>query len=314
MAVVSRSLLDARLVLTAMKLCPACRSEKIGSVFCYAESVPIARCLSCFSEFCTRPYSPIELENFYGEGYWKDGYGYANYAALEAIKSLTFTARLKLLEAVLLTSKEDDGGVRQMLDVGCADGLLVRVAQSRGWKAWGVDISAPAIEAARRLATNDENRDTLLQGTIDRLELPHDHFSAVVMSDMIEHVHNPDPVLQSVRALLRPGGVVLLETPHTRGILHKVMGKRWPMYRPPEHLVYFTPRGLSCALQRAGLSVIQCFPSTKAFNLSYLGEKLAVTNPWIAKMVSIAGITLPKFSFWIPSGSFVIIAVRQRKG
>ena len=35
------------------------------------------------------------------------------------------------------------------------------------------------------------------------------------------------------------------------------MGKEWTGFRPPDHIVYFTPKNLSCMLKKIGFSKIK---------------------------------------------------------
>jgi 2-polyprenyl-3-methyl-5-hydroxy-6-metoxy-1,4-benzoquinol methylase len=38
----------------------------------------------------------------------------------------------------------------RILDVGCAEGLFLSLLNSPGWERYGMDVSTPAIESARR--------------------------------------------------------------------------------------------------------------------------------------------------------------------
>jgi len=67
---------------------------------------------------------------------------------------------------------------------------------------------------------------------------------------VIEHVFEPVAVLARVRSLLKPGGIVLLETPN---ILRPKIGPRRLFSLP--HNYYFSPRTLALALTKAGFSV-----------------------------------------------------------
>ena len=104
---------------------------------------------------------------------------------------------------------------------------------------------------------------------------------------------------------------MLIETPNLSGLLRKCTGRRWPMYRPPEHLLYFTPTSLADLVTRERFSVVRYQASTKAFSLSYLADKLRVTNPLLAKLTQQVAKVVGQRLFWLPSGSFWLLGKKN---
>jgi predicted SAM-dependent methyltransferase len=77
------------------------------------------------------------------------------------------------------------------------------------------------------------------------------------MSHVIEHVHDPVGVLKSCFELLRPGGVLWLETPNICSFGHETFGRNWRGLEPPRHLVIFSPASMRGALEVAGFSTVE---------------------------------------------------------
>ena len=103
------------------------------------------------------------------------------------------------------------GTVALVLDLGCGAGGLARAAPS-GVRVIGVDHDYGALELAGRLGR-------VLAwdaGTGRRLPFPRDRFDAVVARDVLEHLDHPWDTVREIRAVLRPGGLVLASVPMAR--------------------------------------------------------------------------------------------------
>lgn len=289
--------------------CPACGQRASRELFVYRGDVPIARCGSCETEFSKKRFSATDLEEFYGADYFEGQYGYTDYGATADMKVGTFDDRLNML-ATYIAPRPGTQPPR-ILDVGCADGLLVRRAHARGWESWGIDISRSVIERAKQRADGAASAGRLVAGVLETHDFAEVRFDALVMSDMIEHVHDPYPPLKRAFELLQPGGVLLIETPNQAGLMRRLMGARWAMYRPPEHLLYFNPGSLRRVLERSGFEVVYAKASKKVFTLPYLRDKLRVSNPLLARGLSLVCGFAANLKFWLPSGSFIAIARRK---
>jgi SAM-dependent methyltransferase len=113
----------------------------------------------------------------------------------------------------------------------------------------GTEIAAGAVDAGQAMGLD------IRGGELDELALPDSGFDVVSMIEVVEHVPDPNALLASARRLLRPGGMLYLTTPNGRGISARVLGVRWSVLSPPEHLQLFSIRGLRIVLERAGLVV-----------------------------------------------------------
>jgi SAM-dependent methyltransferase len=160
-------------------------------------------------------------------------------------------------------------GPAVILDVGCGDGSALAVAGGRNpaHRFAGVDWSGGALRRAQALGL------TVLRGSIDpRLPLVDGAVDVVIMSELIEHLVDPDGAVAEVRRVLRPGGSLLLSTPnlaawYNRGLLavgvqpiFSEVSLRGVFGRPGRvvagHLRLFTLRALTEFLTASGFRCV----------------------------------------------------------
>ncbi|WP_246258785.1 class I SAM-dependent methyltransferase [Streptomyces typhae] len=113
-------------------------------------------------------------------------------------------------------------GARVVLDIGCGDGSAARVAAPllAGHRVVGVDWSQDALRRA------GGHLPYVVRGELGDGGLPFATGSAdaVLFSEVIEHLVDPDSALDELRRVLRPGGHLMLSTPnlaawYNRGLL-----------------------------------------------------------------------------------------------
>jgi len=118
-----------------------------------------------------------------------------------------------------------------LLDVGCGNGWLLGVFKSldpKRIKTFGVEISEPVCEAARKLGH------TVYCGRFEDINLDRP-FDAVNLTHVIEHVSDPRMVVRKAYEALKPGGVLVLETPNIGSI-------EWPLFKEGNWGAYHIPR------------------------------------------------------------------------
>lgn len=101
---------------------------------------------------------------------------------------------------------------RRVLDLGCGEGWLARALAAAGVEMVGVDASAPLVEAARLAGGGEFHVCSYaeLEGAAARFGNP---FDAVVANFAL--LGDPlDDALHGARALLKPGGALVIQTVH----------------------------------------------------------------------------------------------------
>lgn len=135
----------------------------------------------------------------------------------------------------------------RLLDVGCGNGRFLLQMRAAGWAVAGVEPDPKAAAVANAAGLNVQVG-LLAAGTV-----PDNHFDAITMNHVIEHLHQPVPILQVCRRVLKPGGIISIATPNFAARGHALFGPDWFALDPPRHLVLFTPASLQYALRAAGL-------------------------------------------------------------
>jgi SAM-dependent methyltransferase len=138
-----------------------------------------------------------------------------------------------------------------------------------------------------------------MQGTLDTADLPEDHFDVVTLWDVIEHVIDPQSVLERAHRLLKPGGLVVVHTIDIESLFARLMGARWP-WLMEMHIYYFSRRTLRAMLEQCGFEVISDRPQGRYLRLGYLANRVGALMPivgrpaeWLVTKLGLRGVAVP---------------------
>ncbi|MCU1459054.1 MAG: 2-polyprenyl-3-methyl-5-hydroxy-6-metoxy,4-benzoquinol methylase [Actinomycetia bacterium] len=93
-----------------------------------------------------------------------------------------------------------------LVDVGCGGGLTAPHLAGKGYRHIGVDIGAQAARIAR------EHGVVAVQADAHRLPIASGVADVVVAGEILEHVVDLDAVVAEVARILRPGGLLVIDT------------------------------------------------------------------------------------------------------
>jgi 2-polyprenyl-3-methyl-5-hydroxy-6-metoxy-1,4-benzoquinol methylase len=165
----------------------------------------------------------------------------------------------------------------EALNVGAMSGAT-KVLEERGWKLRLVEVSKYAAETARQRWGFD-----VTVSRIEDFDCPAQSFDFVRLGHVIEHLTDPKLTLRRIAAMLRPKGVLQVETDNAHGfrtqveiLVRRLLGerlserlvrmltrknlrKRYGRLIPPVHLYSFSQQNLTQLLEDTGFEVIKVF-------------------------------------------------------
>ena len=261
--------------------CPVCLSAEIKNVLTVkdhsvsGQSFQVAECGSCTLRFTQDVPNAFSIGPYYkAEGYishTNTSKGLVN-RAYQLVRKRTMVGKRKLIEK---TTGVTQG---QLLDLGSGVGSFVNEMKQNGWKVTGLEPDEDARKVAKELYQVD------LADTNTFYQLPANHFDAITMWHVLEHVHDLSAYILQLKNILKEKGKLLIAVPNYTSLDAKIYGEYWAAYDVPRHLYHFSPLSVKTLMERHGLKVAEYKPMWyDSFYISLLSSKYknGKTN-WIA--------------------------------
>jgi len=220
--------------------CPLCKVVR-AKFLCEVDGYQIWRCPRCTLDFVYPAPSEQFLKSYYDrEVYFEscERGGYHDYDEQTQDVVPTF---LKLLAQYETTCSG-----RYILDVGCAYGTHLAIAAERGWKAFGVEHSAHALQIARER----HGSKVFLTDKIEELE-PNE-FDLILLLDVIEHIRDPFSMFFKLfsKGAIGPKTQIVITTPNARSYDAVSNPAKWAFRHPPTHLFFYSAESLKLLMTR----------------------------------------------------------------
>jgi len=158
----------------------------------------------------------------------------------------------------ILSSLERRMRPGRLLDIGAHAGRFMHLAMARGWAVEGLELNERTAECAARRTGRPVHR-----VNARTLALAEHRFTAVTLTDVLEHIPDPVPLLTHVARLVEPGGWMAVKVPSGASQWRKeqlraalLPGRRASLADNFVHVNHFTPRSLTLALERAGFAKV----------------------------------------------------------
>jgi 2-polyprenyl-3-methyl-5-hydroxy-6-metoxy-1,4-benzoquinol methylase len=201
----------------------------------------VALCAGCGLAVTSPQPSANEIARYYPSGY----YG--------ALSERRFPKIVELLQQALYGQRvakvewAAEGTRGRVLDVGCGRGLLLQEFRRRGWEVQGTELSEEAANHARQVL-----KLPVETGSLETIGFPANHFDAVTLWHVLEHVTEPSALLSEINRILKPGGVLLVSVPNFGSFEARCFQDKWFHLDVPRHVTHFTQTMLRKALGQTG--------------------------------------------------------------
>lgn len=225
--------------------CPLnCGGELQASRITLAEG-PLLRCTMCgqLLSSCTRDRYETALKK------WDTSNG-TTPESQSAARFRQVTER-RLRYALHLLGRSSPSPLR-LLDVGCSSGALLAVARKLGYSPCGVEIAGKAAETAQRAGFE------VFCGLLHDARFPDAAFDVITAFELIEHLNDPLLLLNECSRILKPEGILIVNTPNASSWTAGVMKECWDGFNLSSmggHVSFFSPRSLAYLAGQCGFRV-----------------------------------------------------------
>ncbi len=124
-------------------------------------------------------------------------------------------ADIKRLKFIIETLKKHLPSQAQVLDVGCGNGVISRSLGAAGFNVKGIDISSKTIEKAKSL--NKYPNVSFEVRSAEQVVADGQQYHAVICSEVLEHLNEPDKLLNTLHEILHNEGVLIVTVPNGKG-------------------------------------------------------------------------------------------------
>jgi 2-polyprenyl-3-methyl-5-hydroxy-6-metoxy-1,4-benzoquinol methylase len=128
--------------------------------------------------------------------------------------------------AILAKIAATSGRRLVVVDIGCGDGMCTRIAQTICNETPDASVAIVGIDWSMTALRQAQGRQVpVARASVDGAGLPVATSSVdiVIMSELIEHLVDPDSTLDEARRMLVPGGVLLLSTPNLAAWYNRIL-------------------------------------------------------------------------------------------
>lgn len=228
-------------------ICPVCASNNILELyhsnidlsrisFTYEfspqsqKTFRVVRCASCTHVYC----GPIP-KNIY-----------KNYVDVIDDEYLRHVKTRELSAKAALKTINDYAKGKVLLDVGCATGDFLNIANEFGYITEGLELSHWSSEIAKKrgIKVYKETLKSLSKRKVKK-------YDVITLWGVIEHFENPKEEMEYINKLLKRDGIIVLWTGNVDGLMSRLLGRKW-WYWQGQHIQYFTNMSLDFLAKQTG--------------------------------------------------------------
>ena len=111
---------------------------------------------------------------------------------------------------------------RKLLDIGCGSGYLLKEADKRGLKTYGIDISDEGVKIAIKISPNSK----ITVGKGENLKFPDNFFDYVTCIGSLEHFLDMEKGVKEMLRVAKNGALLYIVVPNINFLFWKIRGTK----------------------------------------------------------------------------------------
>jgi SAM-dependent methyltransferase len=139
--------------------------------------------------------------------------------------------------------------IGRALDIGCGSGRFLRGLRGYGWSVAGLELNDETAMSARK------NNGLSVETSLDVFDKG--SFDLITITHVLEHIRDPQQVLQRCAELLRGGGVLAVAVPNIESWQARFSREEWFHLDLPRHLWHFSEAWLLKQMSGLGFTVLK---------------------------------------------------------
>lgn len=244
--------------------CPSCGDTSYTSFlqtkdwFLSQEHFELQKCATCSLVYTKNV--PANIADYYKSDNYISHSESKNFLSslYNAVQSITLRSKKQLL------NKYSQGN--KVLDYGAGKGDFTNYLHKSGFDITGYEPDP----GARKLA--NEKHGITLQASIDII--PDNSLDAITMWHVLEHIQNPNEIIQQLLFKLKKTAVIIVAVPNHQSFDAKHYKEFWAAYDVPRHVTHYEQSSMSFFMKKNGLKIIGTKPMLfDSTYVSLLSEK-----------------------------------------
>jgi len=254
----------------------------------------IVKCSHCGLIYSNPQPVPFDLQDHYGippEDYWEESY--------LSMDENYFQGEINKLKKLL-----DIKVGMKSLDIGSGLGNQMIALAKVGFDCYGFEASKSFYE--RSISKMGISPDKLKLGQIEEIEYPQNSFDFISFGAVLEHLYNPSDSILKALNWLKPNGIIHIEIPSSRWLIHKFINFFYKLKRT-DYVGNLSPMHEPYHLYEFGLKSFQEHSKTNGYELAFYEYYVCETF-----MPKLANYFLKPYMKWTNTGMQLCVWLRKK--
>ena len=150
------------------------------------------------------------------------------------------------------------------LEIGCDDGAFLKVMESHGLQALGIELNPRVAKYAVSKGLK------VINEPLNEKHFSNKYFNLIVMIHTLEHIQNAEQTLKIIFQVLKPGGYLFVVVPNYGSHVNRAIRRgAWYGFIPGQHIWHFTKKTLKSTIELCGFkevdnrTIISMMPASK---------------------------------------------------